>query len=40
MQAKRLLDAGLGCTPEQAADPQFELQSLLKQAKQATADGA
>lgn len=40
MQAKRLLDAGLGCTPEQAADPQFELQNLVNQAKQATADGA
>jgi 3-phenylpropionate/trans-cinnamate dioxygenase ferredoxin reductase subunit len=32
MQAKRLLDAGLTCTPEQAADPQFELQSLVKRA--------
>jgi 3-phenylpropionate/trans-cinnamate dioxygenase ferredoxin reductase subunit len=41
MQAKRLLDAGLSCTPEQAADPQFELQSLLTKAKQApTAGGA
>ena len=35
MQSKRLLDHGLSPTPEQAADPQFELQSLL-----ATADGA
>jgi 3-phenylpropionate/trans-cinnamate dioxygenase ferredoxin reductase component len=34
MQAKRLLDAGLSCTPEQAADPQFALQTLVNQAKQ------
>jgi hypothetical protein len=27
MQAKRLLDAGLSCTPEQAADAQFTLQT-------------
>jgi 3-phenylpropionate/trans-cinnamate dioxygenase ferredoxin reductase subunit len=41
MQAKRLLDAGLSCTPEQAADSQFELQSLVNRAKQAsTAGGA
>jgi 3-phenylpropionate/trans-cinnamate dioxygenase ferredoxin reductase subunit len=41
MQAKRLLDAGLTCTPEQASDPQFELQSLVNKAKlAATADGA
>jgi 3-phenylpropionate/trans-cinnamate dioxygenase ferredoxin reductase subunit len=40
MQAKRLLDHGLSPTPEQVADPLFELQSLLKQAKLATADGA
>ena len=40
MQAKRLLDHGLSPTPEQAADPLFELQSLLKGAKLATADGA
>jgi 3-phenylpropionate/trans-cinnamate dioxygenase ferredoxin reductase subunit len=42
MQAKRLLDAGLTCTPEQAADPLFELQSLVNQAKrqEATAGGA
>jgi 3-phenylpropionate/trans-cinnamate dioxygenase ferredoxin reductase component len=41
MQAKRLLDAGLSCTPEQAADSQFELQSLVNKAKQAsTAGGA
>jgi len=40
MQAKRLLDHGLSPTPEQAADPMFELQSLLKEAKLATADGA
>jgi 3-phenylpropionate/trans-cinnamate dioxygenase ferredoxin reductase subunit len=40
MQAKRLLDAGLSCTPEQAADPQFAMQSLVNQAKQsATAAG-
>jgi 3-phenylpropionate/trans-cinnamate dioxygenase ferredoxin reductase subunit len=37
MQAKRLLDRGLSPTPEQAADPLFDLQSLLKEA---TADGA
>jgi len=37
MQAKRLLDRGLSPQPEQAADPQFELQSLLKET---TADGA
>jgi len=40
MQSKRLLDHGLSPTPEQAADPLFELQSLLKQARLATADGA
>jgi 3-phenylpropionate/trans-cinnamate dioxygenase ferredoxin reductase subunit len=41
MQSKRLLDAGLSCTPEQAADPTFELQSLVNQAKlTTTADGA
>jgi 3-phenylpropionate/trans-cinnamate dioxygenase ferredoxin reductase subunit len=42
MQAKRLLDAGLSCTPEQAADPLFALQSLINRAKQSTtaADGA
>ena len=40
MQSKRLLDHGLSPTPEQAADPVFELQSLLKQARLATADGA
>jgi hypothetical protein len=41
MQAKRLLDAGLSCTPEQAADIQFELQSLISKAKSsATAGGA
>lgn len=40
MQSKRLLDHGLSPTPEQAADPQFELQSLLKHARLATADGA
>jgi len=39
MQAKKLLDAGLSPTPEQAADPQFELISLLK-ARDATAAGA
>jgi 3-phenylpropionate/trans-cinnamate dioxygenase ferredoxin reductase subunit len=40
MQAKRLLDQGVSPTPQQAADPLFELQGLLKQAKLATADGA
>jgi 3-phenylpropionate/trans-cinnamate dioxygenase ferredoxin reductase subunit len=40
MQSKRLLDHGVSPTPEQAADPLFELQSLLKDAKLATADGA
>jgi 3-phenylpropionate/trans-cinnamate dioxygenase ferredoxin reductase subunit len=40
MQSKRLLDHGLSPTPEQAADPQFELQSLLKDARIATAGGA
>jgi 3-phenylpropionate/trans-cinnamate dioxygenase ferredoxin reductase component len=40
MQSKRLLDHGLSPTPEQVADPLFELQSLLKDAKLATADGA
>jgi 3-phenylpropionate/trans-cinnamate dioxygenase ferredoxin reductase subunit len=40
MQSKRLLDHGLSPTPEQAADPQFELQSLLKATPLATADGA
>jgi hypothetical protein len=40
MQSKRLLDHGLSPTPEQAADGLFELQSLLKDAKLATADGA
>jgi 3-phenylpropionate/trans-cinnamate dioxygenase ferredoxin reductase component len=40
MQSKRLLDNGVSPTPEQAADPLFELQSLLAGAKLATADGA
>jgi 3-phenylpropionate/trans-cinnamate dioxygenase ferredoxin reductase component len=40
MQSKRLLDHGLSPTPEQVADTQFELQSLLKDTKLATADGA
>jgi 3-phenylpropionate/trans-cinnamate dioxygenase ferredoxin reductase subunit len=40
MQSKRLLDHGLSPTPEQAADPLFDLQSLLREAKPATADGA
>ncbi len=40
MQSKRLLDHGLSPTPEQAADLQFELQSLLRDTKLATADGA
>jgi 3-phenylpropionate/trans-cinnamate dioxygenase ferredoxin reductase subunit len=39
MQAKKLLDQGLSLTPEQAADPQFELTSLLKP-RDATAGGA
>jgi 3-phenylpropionate/trans-cinnamate dioxygenase ferredoxin reductase subunit len=30
MQGKRLLDAGVTCTAEQAADSRFELKSLLK----------
>jgi hypothetical protein len=37
MQAKRLLDHGISPTPAQAADPSFDLQSLLKEA---TAGGA
>jgi 3-phenylpropionate/trans-cinnamate dioxygenase ferredoxin reductase subunit len=40
MQAKRVLDNGLSPRPEQIADPQFELQSLLREARAATADGA
>ena len=40
MQSKRLLDYGLSPTPKQAADPQFELQSLLRDAKPTTAGGA
>ena len=40
MQAKRLLDHGLWPTPEQAADLQFELPSLLKSSRPATADEA
>lgn len=40
MQAKRLLDHGLSPTPAQVLDPNFDLQSLLKDAKSATADGA
>ncbi len=39
MQSKRLLDHGVQPTPEQAGDPQFELNSLLKAAA-ATAGGA
>jgi 3-phenylpropionate/trans-cinnamate dioxygenase ferredoxin reductase component len=39
MQAKRLLDAGLSCTPQQAADAQFELQSLINKARQAATAG-
>jgi 3-phenylpropionate/trans-cinnamate dioxygenase ferredoxin reductase subunit len=35
MQARRLLDAGISCTPEQASDPTFDLQALVKQARQA-----
>jgi 3-phenylpropionate/trans-cinnamate dioxygenase ferredoxin reductase subunit len=37
MQARRLLDAGMSCTPEQASDPAFDLQALAKQARPATA---
>jgi 3-phenylpropionate/trans-cinnamate dioxygenase ferredoxin reductase subunit len=37
MQSKKLLDHGLWPTPEQAADPGFELQSMLREA---TAGGA
>jgi len=40
MQAKRLLDQGVSPTPEQAADPAFELASLLKTARPAIAGGA
>jgi 3-phenylpropionate/trans-cinnamate dioxygenase ferredoxin reductase component len=40
MQSKRLLDHGLWPTPEQAADLQFELPSLLKSSRPATADEA
>lgn len=41
MQAKRLLDRGLSPSPEQVADPQFELTSLLKAQENApTAGGA
>ncbi|HEY3730527.1 MAG TPA: FAD-dependent oxidoreductase [Steroidobacteraceae bacterium] len=40
MQAKRVLDNGLSPTPEQIADPQFELQSLMKEARATTVDGA
>jgi hypothetical protein len=42
MQAKRLMDAGLSLTPEQAADPAFEIQSLINQARKSStaADGA
>lgn len=39
MQAKKVLDQGLSPTPEQVADPQFELTSLLK-AREPTAGGA
>jgi 3-phenylpropionate/trans-cinnamate dioxygenase ferredoxin reductase component len=30
MQARRLLDAGMSCSPEQASDPAFDLQALAK----------
>jgi 3-phenylpropionate/trans-cinnamate dioxygenase ferredoxin reductase component len=40
MQCKRLLDHHVYPTPEQAADPQFELTSLLKSTPAATAGGA
>jgi 3-phenylpropionate/trans-cinnamate dioxygenase ferredoxin reductase subunit len=40
MQAKRLLDAGVSPTAQQAQDPAFDLRSLLPAAKTATADGA
>ncbi|HEY6453466.1 MAG TPA: FAD-dependent oxidoreductase [Steroidobacteraceae bacterium] len=40
MQSKRLLDRGLSPTPEQAADLHFELPSLLKGPREATADEA
>jgi 3-phenylpropionate/trans-cinnamate dioxygenase ferredoxin reductase component len=33
MSARRLLDAGVTCTPEQVADPQFDLQALAKQSR-------
>jgi 3-phenylpropionate/trans-cinnamate dioxygenase ferredoxin reductase subunit len=37
MVAKRLLDNQISPTPEQMADPQFDLQALVKQATQAAA---
>jgi len=40
MQSKRLLDHGVWPTPEQAADPQFDLTSLLKGAPAARPGGA
>ncbi len=40
MKARRLLDAGLSPTPSQAADADFDLQTLLQQAKPVIADGA
>ncbi len=40
MQSKRLLDHGLSPTPSQAADPQFELPSLLKSPRETTAGEA
>jgi 3-phenylpropionate/trans-cinnamate dioxygenase ferredoxin reductase subunit len=35
MSARRLLDAGVVCTPEQVSDPQFDLQALAKQSRSA-----
>ncbi len=40
MQSKRLLDHGLSPTPSQAADPHFELPSLLKSPRETTAGEA
>jgi 3-phenylpropionate/trans-cinnamate dioxygenase ferredoxin reductase subunit len=40
MQSKRLLDHGISPTPAQAADPQFELPSLLQGPRETAADEA
>jgi 3-phenylpropionate/trans-cinnamate dioxygenase ferredoxin reductase subunit len=36
MAARRVLDAGVVCTPDQVNDPQFDLQALAKQTRPAT----